>query len=289
MRETNLNADNFNNPKGIMAQSPRLARSDYLGSSFYDPFGIDDEDEARPLAGPSLRGQTCCVQPRLGGVKKLDCAPMDNWIADGLIQYLMLIALLTFHEFGHAWTAMKCGDDTAKLQGRVSLNPIVHIDPIGTVLMPLLMIFLPYGVSRFLIGGAKPVPVNPYNLRHPNRDDLLVTLAGPGMNLLLAILILGIARFVAMFASDGVVDLLVQMAHLSLLLCFFNLLVPIPPLDGSHVVRVLIGMSHENYAKLAQFGFIPVILVWQIPAVQAFVQGTTDVVFNLIALWAGFR
>ena len=110
---------------------------------------------------------------------------MDSNIADGLIQYLMLVALLTFHEFGHAWTAMKCGDDTARLQGRVSLNPVVHIDPIGTVLLPLLMIFMP-GAGRFLIGWAKPVPVNPYNLNQPRRDDILVTMAGPGMNLLLA-------------------------------------------------------------------------------------------------------
>ena len=71
-------------------------------------------------------------------------------IADGLIQYLMLVGLLTFHEFGHAWTAWWCGDDTARLQGRVSLNPIVHIDPIGTVLLPLMMIFLPSGASRFI-------------------------------------------------------------------------------------------------------------------------------------------
>ena len=74
-------------------------------------------------------------------------------IADGLIQYLMLVSLLTFHEFAHAWTGLKCGDDTARLQGRVSLNPLVHIDPIGTVLLPLLMIFMP-GVGRFLIGWA---------------------------------------------------------------------------------------------------------------------------------------
>jgi len=213
---------------------------------------------------------------------------MDT-IADGLIQYLMLIALLTFHEFGHAWVAMKCGDDTARLEGRVSLNPLVHIDPIGTVVMPLLMIFLPYGVSRFLIGGAKPVPVNPLNFRHPNRDDLLVTLAGPGMNLLLAILILGIARFVAIFASYDVIQFLVNFAHLSLILCFFNLLLPIPPLDGSRVMRVIVGMSHEQYARLAQYGYIPVILVWQIPAVQRFVMGVTNVTFDLIALWAGFR
>lgn len=213
---------------------------------------------------------------------------MDN-IADGLIQYLMLIALLTFHEFGHAWTAMKCGDDTAKQQGRVSLNPIVHIDPIGTVLMPLLQIFLPHQISQFLIGGAKPVPVNPLNYRRRNFDDILVTLAGPGMNLLLAVVILGIARFVAIFANDNIILLLGEMAHLSLVLCFFNLLVPIPPLDGSRILRVIVGMSHEQYFKLAQFGYIPVILFWQIPPVQRFVMRTTDVVFDLLAYWAGFR
>ena len=117
----------------------------------------------------------------------------SNQIADGLIQYLMLIALLTFHEFGHAWTAWKCGDDTARLQGRVSLNPIVHIDPIGTVVLPLLMIFMP-GVGRFLIGWAKPVPVNPSNLNQPRRDDILVTMAGPGMNLILAVSLVGLAK-----------------------------------------------------------------------------------------------
>src|SRR6266404_9210364 len=98
------------------------------------------------------------------------CTSMDaRQIVDGLIMYLGLIVLLTFHEFGHAWMAMRCGDDTARLQGRVSLNPLVHIDPIGTVFLPLLIIFLSMsgsGVGRFLIGWAKPVPVNLYNLRN---------------------------------------------------------------------------------------------------------------------------
>src|SRR5512142_1854871 len=103
-------------------------------------------------------------------------------LIDGLIMYLGLIVLLTFHEFGHAWMAWKCGDDTARLQGRVSLNPLVNIDPIGTVLMPLLMIFLSPSLGRFLVGWAKPVPVNPYNLKNGKMDDIMVTLAGPWMN-----------------------------------------------------------------------------------------------------------
>src|ERR1039457_1727728 len=141
-------------------------------------------------------------------------------IADGLIQYLMLIALLTFHEFGHAWVALKCGDDTARLQGRVSLNPIVHIDPIGTVLLPLMMIFMP-GVGRFLIGWARPVPVNPYNLGHPRRDDILISMAGPAMNLVLAVGLMALARVMQIFHYEPVAELCVQAAALSLILCFF--------------------------------------------------------------------
>lgn len=191
---------------------------------------------------------------------------MDN-IADGLIQYLMLVALLTFHEFGHAWTAWKCGDDTARLQGRVSLNPLVHIDPIGTVLLPLLMIFLPTSVGRFIIGWAKPVPVNPYNLRNKNLDDILVTLAGPGMNLILAVLLTAAARVAWAFHSPDAADYFLRASSLSLLLCFFNL-IPIPPLDGSHILRVATGMSWETYASFARVGFIAVILVLQIPVVK---------------------
>ena len=190
-----------------------------------------------------------------------------NWIIEGLISYLGLIVLLTFHEFGHAWTAEKCGDDTARLQGRCSLNPVVHIDPIGTVLLPLMMIFLPPGVSRFMIGWAKPVPVNPHNLRNPRVDDILVTMAGPAMNLILAVVLMALARVGLLAHSEQLTGLCVQMAALSLLLCFFNL-IPIPPLDGSHVLRNLTGMSWEAYAKFAQFGFIAVIVVIQIPQVR---------------------
>jgi Zn-dependent protease len=190
-----------------------------------------------------------------------------NWIIEGLISYLGLVVLLTFHEFGHAWTAEKCGDDTARLQGRCSLNPVVHIDPIGTVLLPLMMIFLPYGVSRFMIGWAKPVPVNPYNLRNPRVDDILVSMAGPAMNLILAVALMALARVGLLVHVEQMIGLCVQMAALSLLLCFFNL-IPIPPLDGSQVLRNLTGMSQETYAKFAQFGFIAVIVVLQVPQVR---------------------
>ena len=206
---------------------------------------------------------------------------MDNQLADGLIQYLMLVGLLTFHEFGHAWTAWKCGDDTARLQGRVSLNPIVHIDPIGTVALPLLMIFLP-GAGQYLIGWAKPVPVNPYNLNRPKVDDILVTLAGPGMNLLLAFGLVALAKVGGIMHSEALMEYGLQAGLLSLLLCYFNL-IPIPPLDGSQIMRVATGMSYEAYANFARFGFILIIIVLQIPMVKQILYGLTLGTLGLIA------
>jgi Zn-dependent protease len=202
-----------------------------------------------------------------------------NHIRDGLIFYLGLVALLTFHEYAHAWMAWKCGDDTARLQGRLSLNPIVHIDLIGTVLLPLIMIFASPSIGRFLVGWAKPVPFNPGNLNNRWRDEMLIAMAGPAMNVILAVALVGFARLATMFGSDIATDLLLQMASLSLVLCFFNL-IPIPPLDGSHVLRNLSGMSYETYFNFSRFGFIAIILLLQIHPVRVIlsvlVGGTLD-------------
>jgi len=207
-------------------------------------------------------------------------------LIDGLILYLGLLVLLTFHEFGHAWMAWKCGDDTARLQGRVTLNPLAHMDLWGTVILPLAMIFLSPGIGRFLVGWAKPVPVNPANLRNKKLDDILVTLAGPWMNLMLAVLLLGIAKIGMMAGSTSTLELCSNMARLSLVLCFFNL-IPIPPLDGSQVVRVLTGMSYETYNKIARFGFIIVILVLQIPILRQLLAVITGTSWRIIAGWMG--
>jgi Zn-dependent protease len=191
----------------------------------------------------------------------------SNQIIDGLLFYIGLVVLLTFHEFAHAWTAWKCGDDTARLQGRLSLNPIVHIDPIGTVLLPLIMIFASPSIGRFLVGWAKPVPFNPAFLNNRWRDEMLIAMAGPAMNIILAVVLVGFARMAVMFGSDTATELFLQMAGLSLVLCFFNL-IPIPPLDGSHVLRNLTRMSYETYFNLSRFGFIAIILILQIPPVR---------------------
>src|SRR5258708_6767092 len=207
-------------------------------------------------------------------------------LVEGLLFYVGLVVLLTFHEFGHAWMALKCGDDTAQSQGRVSLNPLVHIDWIGTVAMPLLMIFSSPGLARFMVGWAKPVPVNLSNLRNPKMDDALVTLAGPWMNLLLAVVLMGLARLGLQFGLSGMVDFCGRTAHLSLLLCFFNML-PIPPLDGSRITRIIFRMSLETYCRISRFGFVILIIAIQFPFVRGPVASLTNKSYNLIADWFG--
>jgi Zn-dependent protease len=248
-----------------------------INSHEFLPVGVKSGNEGHVLARRGRGGQVAFLR-------------MDSkMIIDGLILYLGLVILLTFHEFGHAWMAWKCGDDTAKSKGRCSLNPLVHIEIIGTVVLPLLMIFLSMsgsGAARFLVGWAKPVPVNISNLRNPRWDDILVSMAGPWMNLFLALVLVGLARVATLGEAESTSKLLMDMARLSLLLCFFNL-IPIPPLDGSHVLRNLIGMSYETYWQIARFGFVAVILVLQIPGVRSTLRLVTDGSLAIIAGWFG--
>ena len=171
--------------------------------------------------------------------------------------WMCLVALLSFHEFGHAWMAYKCGDDTARIMGRMTINPIVHIDPIGTVLIPLAILWLNPGF--FIFGWAKPVPVNPNNYENRKRDDILISMAGPAMNVILAILLMAVYRLALELPIDvgarAIVHNLELVAFISMILRVFNL-IPIPPLDGSHVMRHVVGMSEETYLKIAQYGFI---------------------------------
>jgi len=191
-------------------------------------------------------------------------------ILNGLISYACIVIIITFHEFGHAWASWRCGDDTARLQGRVTLNPVAHMDMIGTVMLPLLVVFLSAagsGLGRFIIGWGKPVPVNVSNLRRPHIDDLLVAMAGPLMNVILAFLALagarlGVAMNISMLAEAGF-----RLAEISMFLCFFNL-IPVPPLDGSYLLKHFVGMSHASFLRFSQFGFFIVILIIQLQPVQ---------------------
>ena len=207
-------------------------------------------------------------------------------LLDGLIAYCGFIPLLTLHEFGHAWMAWKCGDDTARSLGRITVNPIAHMEVIGTVVLPLLAVFLSAHDPRLgmlIIGWGKPVPVNPNNLRNPRLDGTLVALAGPAMNVLLAVGLIALAKAGQVASIDPMVSICRTLALQSLFLCFFNLL-PIPPLDGSHVVKNLIGMSYETYWRISQFGFFIVIAVMQIKEVRGAIQLVTYLTLDLIQM-----
>jgi Zn-dependent protease len=211
-------------------------------------------------------------------------------IIDGLISYLCFIPILTCHEWAHAWVAMKCGDDTARNLGRVTLNPVAHIDPVGTIVLPMLAIFLSAmgsGLSSFIIGWGKPVPVNLSNLRNRRRDDTLIALAGPAMNVLLALVVLAFAKVSIGLGFPQVAEASARLAILSLYLCFFNLL-PIPPLDGSHVLKNFIGMKEETYWRLCQYGFIAVIIAIQLRPVRQVITGATLATFRvMLGLFGG--
>jgi Zn-dependent protease len=172
-----------------------------------------------------------------------------------VFEFVLLLFSLSVHESAHAWMASRLGDQTARMLGRVSLNPMDHIDPIGTLLLPALMIFGPligFGMfGGYLFGWAKPVPIISRNFRNFKRDDTLVSLAGPASNLLLAIIAFFGLAAVFYFEShlpDGASPSSTQQAlemlcdiglRLNLTLAIFNL-IPIPPLDGSHILRQML-------------------------------------------------
>ncbi|HTL03269.1 MAG TPA: site-2 protease family protein [Vicinamibacterales bacterium] len=177
-----------------------------------------------------------------------------------VIAFAVLIFSLTVHEAAHAWSASRLGDDTARRLGRVSLNPVVHVDPIGTLLLPLVAIIgnLP------IIGWAKPTPVNPRNLRHPRRDNVLVTAAGPASNLMIAVVAAMALRLIpaadpsveGMDVSSPLILLAIQLVDINLLLALFNM-IPVPPLDGGRVMAGLLPPALAiRYNQFGRYGFI---------------------------------
>ena len=207
-------------------------------------------------------------------------------LTQGIAQWLCIVVIITLHEFGHAWMATRCGDDTARLLGRVTLNPLAHIDPIGTVALPLLALFLTAGgagaAAGFIIGWGKPVPFNPQKLKRRGLDDVLIAMAGPAMNVVLTVIVMGIWRVTMLaaggHAEGGVAGTIMQsagmMALLSMYLFFFNL-IPVPPLDGSHVLRYFSGMTYETYSNIARYGFFIIIILVQIQPVRAALSTAT--------------
>jgi Zn-dependent protease len=169
-----------------------------------------------------------------------------------LIVFCVLLVSLTVHEAAHAFTADRLGDPTARLLGRVSLNPAVHIDPIGTILFPLIAIMTNVPV----IGWAKPVPVNGRNLRDERRDFVLVAAAGPASNLALAAIAAFVWRLLPGGADELIATIVQRALLMNVLLAVFNM-IPVPPLDGGNVLAGLLPIPlARQYDRLRPWGFL---------------------------------
>lgn len=211
------------------------------------------------------------------------------------------IVLLTFHEWGHAKSANMLGDPTARDQGRMTLNPGVHIDMIGTIILPLIASF--FGGAFF--GWAKPVPVNPYNLKNPRRDLMLIAGAGPFMNIVLTFVILGVLKLLIAFTpfdpTESALHVeinrqLLLMGFISIFLAAFNML-PLFPLDGFSVVRGLLP-EHlaRGFEKLMPYGMPILMCLIFLPSLVGipnyvfnFLNDISFTVFDLIAAIVGLR
>jgi len=188
---------------------------------------------------------------------------------------LPLVFAMVLHEYAHGWMAEKCGDSTAKREGRLTLNPLAHIDPFGTVILPLMCVLLP---GSFLFGWAKPVPIDPRNMRRPRRDMALTAAAGPGMNLLLAVASALLLALILTFEptlsprsageaeeSSGLLATMLfrpiavmtlYSVMINVFLALFNLL-PIPPLDGGRILTALLPpKSAMALTRLEPYGML---------------------------------
>ena len=192
-------------------------------------------------------------------------------ILTGVLSLFVLLFAITIHEASHGWAALKMGDPTAYELGRITLNPLRHIDPVGTIILPLILILM--GAPPF--GWAKPVPVNPLNFQNPRRDNLIISAAGPlsnltaafiayiGIQLLKALspnLLLGQAGGLSNIAY-GIFLILYYSVVINIILAIFNL-IPIPPLDGSGVLMGLLSEeSARAYEKIRPYGFLILIVL----------------------------
>lgn len=174
-----------------------------------------------------------------------------------IIWILAFVVAITIHEASHAWMADRLGDPTARLMGRLSLNPLVHYDPVGTTMLLVLSVMRALGAPVIPFGWAKPVEFDSYNLKNPRRDSAVISFAGPASNLLVALIVSVIARLNPVLAIFAVPFIILNVS-----LAIFNL-VPVHPLDGG---KILVGILPQKYAYgverfLSQYGTILLILL----------------------------
>ncbi len=171
-----------------------------------------------------------------------------------ILLFIVFFSIIV-HEFSHGYAAYLNGDDTARMMGRLTFNPIPHIDPIGTLLLPIILILIK---SPIVIGMAKPVPINPFNFKNYDRGLLEVGLAGPVSNMVLGTVFAFLTRFIA---YGLVKDIMLFASRINFILAFFNL-VPIPPLDGSRVLSVFLPRNlRYHYEQIEKYGLIIVLAV----------------------------
>lgn len=189
-----------------------------------------------------------------------------------IIAAIPILVAITFHEVAHGFVANKLGDPTAKMMGRLTLNPIAHIDPIGTIIVPVMLFILSNGA--FIFGTAKPVPVNFYNLKRPRRDTALVSAAGPATNIMIAfisILLYILIQVIFPPSSSSafnqkIMTPLVMMIQYSIsfniFIAAFNLF-PVPPLDGGRIATSLLPTKYAyHFSKLEPYGILIVLGLW---------------------------
>lgn len=200
-----------------------------------------------------------------------------------ILGFIIFIYSIILHEIAHGLMAERLGDPTARLSGRLSLKPLPHIDPMMSILFPLLLALsgLP------ILGAAKPVPIDPYNLRNPKKDMGLIGLAGPATNLLIAIGLSLIARLIYSFAPYSMIlEILKNAVLINIALAVFNL-IPIPPLDGGRVAVALLPEKYsDTLASLEKFGMLIIIFLLFFPApffsLQKFIYNTAALLSSFV-------
>lgn len=197
---------------------------------------------------------------------------MYGKLAELLLSVPAVLWAITFHEFCHGYAAKKLGDRTAEAQGRLSLNPLDHLDPIGTLMLLL-----------FRIGWAKPVPINPGNFRRPKRDMIIVSLAGAAGNIVTAFVCVRLVKYFPMFfQSYGAQQFITLMIYMNIGLASFNLL-PIPPLDGSRILYVLLPYRYMNvYYFLEQYGMFIILGLMLLNVLPALMSPITGFLWSIM-------